>query len=424
MFKIEKDNEKIGKYLFNLIDQKYESKRAFCRAYIYAAGQEPSNETINNMSNRLSQIIKGKKAIQTYDLPFFTELLGVSCEQILSAGECSSPIAARVTNYSIACSKDRAEWDKYINRSDKLILNSDEYCKTVLDYALEFCNYEFIKYLIDHKYIWFDDRKDNDYVMTFGAGTSIKRRDIGLMDYGLERKLKEEDELRLNLIALAVDNDDLVMLNNLRARENPQLYFKAHYLSGIHPDFDSYYNERMVRHIASSSEKVLDYFTDPFEIRDQIKYSDGSRRVHTFMFPYISKLLDLLISTKSNFTETALKKALKYNKEVYKKLCNLISNVKNDEQYSEEYMKDMWINVCQQNLEFFENGNIIIFRAFYSTLYVKNQVDGIITNVAQITKNPTLPILKHLAAEVNESYEAIKNIKEHLEEISLCQNGV
>lgn len=232
MFKVEKNNKKIGKYLADLIEQKYKSRRAFCQAYIRATGEEPTSETINNMSNRLMQIANGNKAIQTYDLPYFTELLGVSCEQILSAGEYSVPVAKRVTNYSIACSKNPAEWDAYIKREDKLILNSDEYCKTVIDYALEFRNYEFLKYLMDKKYIWFDSREDADYIQTFGAGTSIQRREIGCIDAELQYKLSTEDELRINLIALAADNEDLEMLNNLRARETPQLYFKAHYLSG------------------------------------------------------------------------------------------------------------------------------------------------------------------------------------------------
>lgn len=418
MFKVEKNNEKIGKYLSNLIEQKYKSKRAFCQAYIRATGEEPNNETINNMANRLSQIIKGNKAIQTYDLPIFTELLGISCEQILSAEEYSAPISARVTNYSIACSKNPAEWDKYINRADKLILNCDEYCKTVLDYALEFRNYEFIKYLMDKEYIWFDSRKDNDYVLTFGAGTSIERRKVDLVDYGLESKLKKEDELRLNLIALAADNKDIEMLNKLRARENPQLYYRAHYLGvGNQLNFDSCYNERMVKHIASSSEETLDYFTDSFEIRDYVRYKDGSKRVHTFMFPYISRLLDLLIKNKSPFAETALKKALKYNKQTYNRLCELISSVKNDERYAEEYMKDIWKKVCEEDFDFYDNGDIVSFSARVLETPAKNQIIGIITNVAKVTETPFSPILKHLGEELNDSYDNIKNLKEHLEEI-------
>lgn len=415
MFKVENNNLKIGKYLDDLISQKYKSRRAFCRAYIQATGEDPTNETINNMANRLAQIVKGNKAIQTYDLPYFCELLGVSCEQILSAGEYSVPITNRVTNYSIACSKDPAEWEAYINRADKLILNSDEYCKTVLDYALEFGNYELIKYLMDHHYIWFDSRKNQDYIQTFGAGTSIERRRIDYIDYGLEGKLKSGDELRINLIALAADHKDIQMLNQLRARESPQLYSRAHYLSAQHPDFDSFYNERMVKHIASSGDEVLDYFSDSFEIRDRVRYKDGSNRVHTFLFPYISQLLDLLIVTKSPFTETALKKAIKYNMKTYKRLRELILSVKNDERYSAEYMKDLWVKVCKEEFDFFDDGSIVMFRAIYSG----TNVDGMITNVAHVTKRPSSPVLKHLVDELNESYLKIRNLKENIGNMEL-----
>ena len=269
---------------------------------------------------------------------------------------------------------------------------------------------------MEKEYIWFDSRKDNDYIQTFGAGTSIERRRFENIDFGLEGKLKTEDELRIKLISLAADNNDIEMLNNLRARENPQLYFKAHYLSGAHPDFDSCYNERMVKHIANSDDSVLDYFTDSFDIRYEVKYKDGSKRVHTFMFPYISKLLDFLISTNSSFAETALKKAIKYNKQTYKKLHGLILSVKNDERYAVEYMKDVWIDVCQRDFEFYENGDIVIFRAIYSNPTIGKQPDGIITNVAKVTRKSNSPILKHLIDELNESYEAIRNMKEHIKE--------
>ena len=412
MFKVEKNNSKIGKYLDDLIHQKYDSRRAFCREYIQATGEEPTSETINNMSNRLAQIVKGNKAIQTYDLPYFCQLLEVSCEQILSAGECAAPLANRVTNYSIACSKDPAAWEAYINRKDKLILNSDEYCKTVLDYALEFGNYDFIKYLMDHNYIWFDSRKDQDYIQTFGAGTSIERRKIDF-DWSLEGKLNREDALRINLITLAVDRGDIDMLNRLRARENPQLYWRVHYLNGSCADFNSVYNERMVKHITNSSEEILDYFTDSFEIRDQVRYKDGNDRAHTFLFPYISQLLDLLIATNSSFAETAIKKAIKHNTETYKRLRELILSVKNDEYYSADYMKDLWVKVCEQDFDFYDNGNIVAFKAIYSRIHM----DGIITNVAHVTKTPATPTLKHLAEELNESYLNIKNLKENIGDI-------
>jgi hypothetical protein len=137
--------------------------------------------------------------------------------------------------------------------------------------------------------------------------------------------------LRLNLIALAADHNDLSMLEELRARENAQMYCAAHYLSSIHPDFSESYNERMIRHIAQSSDEVLDYFTDEFEIHDRVQYKDGRDGKHIYVFPYISELLDFIIERKSSFTETAIKKAINHNQSTYEKMKDLIIKLKNDE---------------------------------------------------------------------------------------------
>lgn len=415
MFKLD-ENEKIGTYLNKLINKKYHSKRQFCQAYIRAAGNEVNNEETRKMANRISQITKGTKAIQLYDLPIFTELLDVSCEQILSAGQYYVPRSKRVTNYAIAFSKNEKEWESYIKREDKLILNQDEYGKTVIEYAIEFKNFEFLKYLINNKYIWFDGRNDMNYVMTFGAGTSIRRREPYHIDDILQYRLATEDQLRLDIISLAIEHNDLQILEELRARENPQLYYRAHYLSGMHPDFDSYYDEQMIRHISQASNNILDYFTDEFKIRDNIKYKDGSNRTHTFVFPYISKLLDFLIKNNSCFAETALKKSIAHNKSTYKKLCQLINRLKNDDYYSKEYMKNVWIKHCEQDIDFYENGDIISFKAFYTYITTKSP-NGIITNIAHVTQESEAPIIKHLVEELNQLYNKIRYIKNNLEEI-------
>ena len=90
MFKI-KTNEEIGEYLKELIEERYGKTRRFCKAYLKLEGRPVDDDEIRKMANRMSQIIKGSKAIQTYDLPIFTELLDVTCEQILSAGEYCVP---------------------------------------------------------------------------------------------------------------------------------------------------------------------------------------------------------------------------------------------------------------------------------------------------------------------------------------------
>ena len=92
------DNEKIGQYLADCIDERFESRRQFCKKYLEAKGEQMDNGHMRNMSNRLSQILKGKKEIQLYDLPLFCRLLETSCEDILSAGKNHAPASMRLTN--------------------------------------------------------------------------------------------------------------------------------------------------------------------------------------------------------------------------------------------------------------------------------------------------------------------------------------
>ena len=359
------------------------------------------------MANRLSQIKKGTKSIQIEDLPIFSELLHVSLEQILSAGEHGEPKSSRMTNYTVAQSHSKAEWTAYIAEKGQPILNPDEYGKTVLDYAIMFGNYGFLKFLINENYIWFDSRQDKDYIMTFGAGTNIQRIKFEEHDNGvfirkpdmddLRHKLATEDQLRMYIISFAADHNDLPMLEKLRAREIPELYYKAHYLSCACPDFDIHYDKNMVSHIAKSSDKVLDYFTDCFEIRDRVRYKDGSNRKHIFVFPYISQLLDKLIENNSTFLKTALEKSIEHNEDTWEKLKALIKESVNDGCYYGDYWK--------KEVDFHENGNIVHFRNPLA-------VTGIITNIAKTTKKFSDSQINRLINKLNDSYNRIKYITE------------
>ena len=82
MFSLEEDNRKIGRYLSERIKEKgFKSNRDFVRAYLDKTGVPTGDEEEQRMANRLSQMLNGNKGIQIYDLPVFTELLGISCEE-------------------------------------------------------------------------------------------------------------------------------------------------------------------------------------------------------------------------------------------------------------------------------------------------------------------------------------------------------
>lgn len=409
-----KDNKEIGIYLSKLIKARgYKSDRAFCKAYLEHEHREVNDDEIRKMANRVSQMLKGAKGkgVQVYDLPVFCYLLGVTCEEILSAGASFVQNGSRDTNYSVAFSKDSNDWETFIHREDKLILNPDEYGKTVIDYAIEFNNYELIKYLIENNYIWFDSREEDAYGMTFGAGTSIQRRNPLDVDTFLQYKGLHDDQLRMNIIALAVKNKDRQILDELRAREIPQLYYKVHYWSGSQLDFNENYNEDMVNQIAAASNEIIDYFTDTFEIDDRIKFKDGAKRTNKFIFPYISELLDGLIENNHSFAEIALNKCIQHNKKTYELIKQMIPEAIEKELERYDFGDEKYLEQCRPSVfsrvlgdfDFNENGQIISFRG----LAVGN---GIVTNIACTGVESKDFKMQYLMNELKEYYHKIVHI--------------
>lgn len=438
-----KTNEEIGKYLSELIRKKFSSQRQFCIAYLEAEDNAaPDAVEIQRMTNRVSQIVKGNKAVQLSDFPIFAQLLGVSCEEILSAGEYSAPTRNHLTNYEIAFSNDEKKWEEYVHREDKLILNFDEYGKTVIDYALEFKNFEFLKYLMAKGYLWFVDAVTDpkDYFkkyagMHFGAGTGIERRpwqerevirwhlscpenDTGFehrrpqeMDT-LQFKLAGNDDLRMRMISLALEHGEVEMLYQLRAREIPSLYL-ACYLSCRSADCDSFYNEDMVKRVAGAGEEILDYFSEEFEIKDMLG------RTNIFLFPYMTNLIDFLINANSQHLEKVLRASLNHNRNVYRKLeklkrdsteyykknyiemfCNKEGVLHRNEEYITSCVEDI-INGIVKDMDFYENGSIISYRDGGTR-------DGVITNIIQVNKDSGKKEINSLIRKVNDWYNKIR----------------
>ncbi len=316
-----KSNEEIGLHLKTLILKKYPSIRQFCIAYLVKDNGDLDDQTIvRNLCNRFSQIIKGNKALQTYDLPIIIELLEVSCEEILTCGETKVALNYRKTNYNVACSDNESDWIDLLNREDCIAAYCDEYGKTVLDYAIEFKNYKFIKFLIDNDYITLlSDRPGwND----FGAESKIKERpfeDNRLRDEFYTNKL-----LRTEILSLAIENGDIDALQKFKAREfAPQ--------QGLNPfwadfDFSQYYDETFIETIAVSKNKVFDYFLE--EYTSILNVKDG---VIVWIFPFLSELIRACIKNKN-----------------YDRALKAISVVKNHNKTAFEQIKKAFLRAAKQ----------------------------------------------------------------------------
>ena len=405
------DNKETGIYLDALIRKNFRSVRQFGRACLNAAGQTATEEELRKMSNRLSQILHGKKSIQIHDLPIFTRLLHVSCEEILSAGKCFAPTANHQTNYSVALSQNQNEWEDYIRSEDQTILNSDEYGKTIIDYALEFENYNLLKYLLDNHYIWFIGPDEKEYMENFGAGTSIKKSfftkdDYFLLDPGqnfnvLDVKLKMDHLLRSKMIVLAIKANDTEMLTDLHAREIPSLY-QANYFACRLPDCESFRDNSLIAALADAGDQILKYFSEEFEITNLLGKSSR------FLFPYFRELLDLLIRNENDFAVIFLKNAIAHNQYAFSQLS---VKIKNTVQF---YEKCGWLcgettdqlkQIIVSEIIFHEDGSFISYRD-------PKTADGMITNIFHTNEESDNCLIGCLIQELNDLFHKIVSLRE------------
>ena len=379
MFDLKSKNE-IGDYLKDMIEQKFGTPSEFCRAYIEVSGSQNDETKFTNLKNRISSIVNGKKDIQLYDFPVFTKLLDVSCEEILSAGETKTATANHLTNYQIASSHDKNLWDYCIYSEDSIFLNPDEYDKTILDYAFEFKNYEFLKYLVDNKYIWLVEQNPGERCgMSFYGGTSIKRRPLG-NSKTMEAQLTGNDSLRRKMIVLAIENNDIDMLNEFRAREIPLMYYRLR-----ETEFNKlsmYYDEDLIEAASRADKSVLDYFSEVITITPTLE-----KAPFQCMYPFLGEMIEKLIEQKNPYADTLLRRCIVHNKGAYEKVKEL-----KDRKYGEG--KNAY---SMFRLHFYQDSHVI--EAF-------EQKDCIATNLIRIDTDLDSELIK----ELNGYYDKILNM--------------
>ncbi len=385
--------------------KKFESYRQFAAEYIKLRDNEgePASYEINKASTKISQIKRGNKGIQITDLPIFADLLEVSVDSILSGGTAPSPSFSRMTNYSIAFSKDEEEWEEYVNHPDKPFLNPDEYGKTVIDYALEFKNYDFLKYLMEKGYIWFVREDPNLYWRSFGAGTSIKKR-TWVNNDALGGKMLENDQLRTSLVALALEKGDAAILDGMKAREVPELYGVSCFYDR-EVDFERYYNPEYMDRLAECDEAILRYFSEEFEI------NTGRDDLITVTFPYLGKLIGLAMKKHNKKVPILLENALQHNRNVLKRIKEVAEIYSDAFEGMREYMgADRVEAEIMSDFHFHEESGTV---CFHSALFGQKK-EGLFSNVIKVTANSKDEKINALIEKVNAAYDQIANY--HYEE--------
>lgn len=395
-------NEEIGKYLFKLIDEKsdkFKSGRDFCKQYLFLEkGEQPSDDEIQKQANRLSGIKSGKYGLQIQDLGYYTELLEITCEELLSAGKSKPAFPDRYSNYTFAHSTDRGYWERYINNDDKLFLNADEYGKTILDYAFECENYGLIKFLTENDYITIvDNESTKDYVMTFMPPDKAMKY-MSRNANKLNDEIINNDKIRTTVVALAIKKNDKYFLTKLRAREIPALYSVCEYgFSTQFDNFESSYNDKLTNAVANADKEILGYFSEPFSIKSE--HSEG-----VFIYPFLGRLLDKMISENNKNTVYVLERTLDYNSNVLNELS---------EKIAQSYI--MYKKYCDDKeafsgaVKYFDmNDNGVFTFMNYDPSDTSNLIK-MKSNVIHISKKSKDEKINELISKINKIYFAIKN---------------
>lgn len=395
-------NEEIGKYLFKLIDEKsdkFKSGRDFCKQYLLLEnGEQPSDDEIQKQANRLSGIKSGKYGLQIQDLGYYTELLEITCEELLSAGKSKPAFPDRYSNYTFAHSTDRGYWERYINNDDKLFLNADEYGKTILDYAFECENYGLIKFLTENNYITIvDNESTKDYVMTFMPPDKAMKY-MSRNANKLNDEIINNDKIRTTVVALAIKKNDKYFLTKLRAREIPALYSVCEYgFSTQFDNFESSYNDKLTNAVANADKEILGYFSEPFSIKSE--HSEG-----VFIYPFLGRLLDKMISENNKNTVYVLERTLDYNSNVLNELS---------EKIAQSYI--MYKKYCDDKeafsgaVKYFDmNDNGVFTFMNYDPSDTSNLIK-MKSNVIHISKKSKDEKINELISKINKIYFAIKN---------------
>lgn len=408
-----KNNQEIGRYLEKLISENFDSRRKFCiKVLDVQFNAKPSEEQIANYSNKISQIIKGRKGIQIADLPIYANLLNVSCDEILSCGEKYIPIKNHMTNYQLAFLTDKKVWEKYINVEDSISLNYDEYGKSLIDYAFQFKNYDLVKYLISINYINIIPEKDFSDNANKGAlwaaETSVKKNNRNYLYNPYVYERQTERNLRTNLIILAIKNKDYKMLERLHAREMPELYGMDYTCPIPYGDniknYQSYQTEtscidELIETIANSDENMIDYFSSEFNVQSRFN------RTNTVMYPYLDRIIEKMLLLNIREVELPIRRITQHNKKMYEKLVKLIdeAHISMCERWGVELTQKEYRKICN-DIVINKNYNLI---AFWN---VKEK--GILTDIFRIDENSSSPILRELIKESNEWYDKIINLAE------------
>ena len=168
-----KTPEQIGEHIKKLLEKQVkedgskftQSDLAEAMANFANSDRENGDEDFKKekFKDSISKWIRGVNYPGIESIYYLSRILRVSVENILSAGEVNEKYDdRRVTLYSMGKTHDKSLMEKFCEQNPEVFSNYDEFGKTLLDYVLEFENYEALKYLIDKNIVGMFNYNDSN----------------------------------------------------------------------------------------------------------------------------------------------------------------------------------------------------------------------------------------------------------------------
>ena len=270
----------------------------------------------NSIKDNVSKWIRGERYPGTEYIYYLAQVLQVSNEEILVAGEvCEKYDNRPFTLYAIAKSGNREAVDKVMSMQDEfgncVGTNYDEYDKTLLDYIIEFENLDLLHYLIKKGYVTFSE---NQIMTTIRIGNTYS-------------------DVFNQIVSLAIKHDDLFVFQRAVRRTMPillrkedsagfNLFIKDEYRTGYVLDYSDTVG-------ILNTDKILEYLITPFvpsseewkELNAGIIYRRiGSREEQTEVKEFetlsasFNLLLNVAVKEKSPVTEKIVVIGTEHNK--------------------------------------------------------------------------------------------------------------
>ncbi len=208
------------------------------------------------------------------------------------------------------------------------------------------------------------------------------------------------------MIALAIRNRDIETVEKLHGRETSDMTSIDQFAFNNYK-FEEKKDEELIKTVAQADEDILELFSSEFDV------DDNFGNPHTFIYPFLGEVIDLMLKNGDRKVELPLRKAIRHNKEVYRNLTDRISEITKayKEQYSFMETEEL-DSLIKKELEFYmassPDGKILRvlnpFRRDTESSYVSNYIT--------ITRDSNSPILKELIAELKETAEKLSQLAE------------